>query len=105
MHSSSENNKKQSSSLLNKKTPRDTNTSSSSSSTTFRILEPYRSLGLITSSLSPKFFKRGTDRFILTSNSHSFLLYNLDNCDLKEYLLLLRRSLQLLFTKRKFSLQ
>ena len=83
MHSSSENNKKQSSSLLNKKTPRDTNTSSSSSSTTFRILEPYRSLGLITSSLSPKFFKRGTDRFILTSNSHSFLLYNLDKLRLE----------------------
>lgn len=79
MHSSSENNPKQS--LLNKKTPRDTDTSSSS--TNFRILEPYRSLGLITSSLSPKYFKRGTDRFILTSNSKSFLVYNLDKLRLE----------------------
>lgn len=67
-------------SLLHKKTPRD---GSFVDSTRFRIMEPYRSLGLITSSLAPQYSKRNQDRFLLTSNGKSFLLYNLEKLRLE----------------------
>ena len=34
----------------------------------FRIIEPYRSLGIYTDNNKIYFFKRGIDRFMLTSN-------------------------------------
>ena len=52
-------------------------------SESFRIIEPYRSLGLITNETTPVFFKRGIDRFLLTSNGNSFLLYNLEKLRLE----------------------
>ena len=67
-------------SLLHKKTPRD---GSFVDSTRFRIMEPYRSLGLVTSSLAPQYSKRNQDRFLLTSNGKSFLLYNLEKLRLE----------------------
>ena len=44
----------------------------------FRIIEPYRSLGMYTDSNKIYFFKRGIDRFMLTSNKFSFIVYNLE---------------------------
>ena len=44
----------------------------------FRIIEPYRSLGVYTDNNKIYFFKRGIDRFMLTSNKYSFIVYNLD---------------------------
>ena len=44
----------------------------------FRIIEPYRSLGIYTDNNKIYFFKRGIDRFMLTSNKYSFIVYNLD---------------------------
>lgn len=49
----------------------------------FRILEPYRSLGLITDNNKAVFFKRNTDRFMLCSNETSFLVYNLEKLRLE----------------------
>ena len=49
----------------------------------FRIIEPYRNLGLIIDSNKIKFSKRGLDRFILGSNGNSFLLYNLEKLRLE----------------------
>ena len=43
----------------------------------FRIIEPYRSLGTYTDNNKIHFFKRGIDRFMLTSNKYSFIVYNL----------------------------
>ena len=77
--------------FLQHKTHPNTNTTSFSNnkpknpnhSETFRIIEPYRSLGLITNETTPVFFKRGIDRFLLTSNGNSFLLYNLEKLRLE----------------------
>ena len=44
----------------------------------FRIIEPYRSLGMYTDNNKIHFFKRGIDRFMLTSNNYSFIVYNLE---------------------------
>ena len=44
----------------------------------FRIIEPYRSLGVYTDNNKIYFFKRGIDKFMLTSNKYSFIVYNLD---------------------------
>ena len=44
----------------------------------FRIIEPYRSLGIYTDNNKIYFFKCGIDRFMLTSNKYSFIVYNLD---------------------------
>ena len=44
----------------------------------FRIIEPYRSLGIYTDNNKIYFFKRGIDRFMLTSNKYSFIIYNLE---------------------------
>ena len=44
----------------------------------FRIIEPYRSLGMYTDNNKIYFFKRGIDRFMLTSNKYSFIIYNLE---------------------------
>ena len=44
----------------------------------FRIIEPYRSLGIYTDNNKIYFFKRGIDRFMLTSNKYSFIVYNLE---------------------------
>ena len=44
----------------------------------FRIIEPYRSLGIYTDNNKIHFFKRGIDRFMLTSNKYSFIVYNLE---------------------------
>ena len=44
----------------------------------FRIIEPYRSLGTYTDNNKIYFFKRGIDRFMLTSNKYSFIVYNLE---------------------------
>ena len=44
----------------------------------FRIIEPYRSLGMYTDNNKIYFFKRGIDRFMLTSNKYSFIVYNLE---------------------------
>ena len=44
----------------------------------FRIIEPYRSLGTYTDNNKIHFFKRGIDRFMLTSNKYSFIVYNLE---------------------------
>jgi len=49
----------------------------------YRILEPYRSLGLITSDTKFVYYKRNNARFILLSNSNSFLLYNLEKLKLE----------------------
>ena len=49
-----------------------------SNKTHFRIIEPYRSLGLYTDNNKIHYFKRATERFMLTSNEHSFILYNLE---------------------------
>ena len=45
---------------------------------TFRIIEPYRSLGMYTDNNKIHYFKRGMDRFMLTSNNYSFIVYNLE---------------------------
>jgi hypothetical protein len=44
----------------------------------FRIIEPYRSLGMYTDNNKIHYFKRGMDRFMLTSNNYSFIVYNLE---------------------------
>jgi len=49
----------------------------------YRILEPYRTLGLITSDTKFAYYKRSNARFILLSNSNSFLLYNLEKLKLE----------------------
>lgn len=43
-----------------------------------RLIEPFRSIGLIIDYNPIAYFKRGNDRFILASNFHSFLTYNLE---------------------------
>ena len=59
---------------LNKKQKLEKNTKNKN----FRIIEPYRSLGMYTDSNKIYFFKRGIDRFMLTSNKFSFIVYNLE---------------------------
>ena len=49
----------------------------------FRIIEPYRTLGLIIDKNKIQFSKRGLERFILGSNGNSFLLYNLEKLRLE----------------------
>ena len=44
----------------------------------FRIIEPYRSLGMYTDNNKIHYFKRGIERFMLTSNNYSFIVYNLE---------------------------
>ena len=44
----------------------------------FRIIEPYRSLGMYTDKNKIHYFKRGIERFMLTSNNYSFIVYNLE---------------------------
>ena len=44
----------------------------------FRIIEPYRSLGMYTDNNKIHYFKRGIERFMLTSNKYSFIVYNLE---------------------------
>ena len=44
----------------------------------FRIIEPYRSLGMYTDNNRIHYFKRGVERFMLTSNKYSFIIYNLE---------------------------
>ena len=44
----------------------------------FRIIEPYRSLGMYTDNNKIHYFKRGIERFMLTSNNYSFIIYNLE---------------------------
>ena len=44
----------------------------------FRIIEPYRSLGVYTDNNKIHYFKRGIERFMLTSNKYSFIVYNLE---------------------------
>ena len=44
----------------------------------FRVIEPYRSLGMYTDSNKIHYFKRGIERFMLTSNNYSFIVYNLE---------------------------
>ena len=58
-------------------------TTSNQNSSSYRILEPYRTLGLITSDTKFTYYKRANARFILVSNSNSFLLYNLDKLNLE----------------------
>jgi U3 small nucleolar RNA-associated protein 21 len=48
-----------------------------------RLIEPFRSLGLVVDYNECQIFKRNTDRFLLASNYHSFLLYNLDKIKLE----------------------
>jgi len=44
----------------------------------YRLLEPYRSLGIVIDSNPLFYYKRADNRFALSSNGNSFLLYNLD---------------------------
>ena len=44
----------------------------------FRIIEPYRSLGMYTDGNKIHYFKRGIERFMITSNKYSFIVYNLE---------------------------
>ena len=48
-----------------------------------RLIEPYRTLGQVVDHNMPCYFTRNTDRFLLASNFHSFLLYNLDKLKLE----------------------
>jgi U3 small nucleolar RNA-associated protein 21 len=48
-----------------------------------RLIEPYRTLGLVIDYNQVSQFNRNTDRFILCSNFNSFLLYNLDKIKLE----------------------
>ena len=51
--------------------------------TNYRVLEPFRSLGLIIDSNKFVYYKRANDRFILASNGNSFLLYNVEKLKLE----------------------
>jgi U3 small nucleolar RNA-associated protein 21 len=55
----------------------------SSDKTSYRLLEPYRSLGLIIDDNKIFYYKRANDRFMLASNGNSFLLYNLEHLRLE----------------------
>ena len=44
----------------------------------FRVIEPYRSLGMYTDNNKIHYYKRGIERFMLTSNKYSFIVYNLE---------------------------
>jgi U3 small nucleolar RNA-associated protein 21 len=48
-----------------------------------RLIEPYRTLGLVIDFNQVSQFNRNTDRYILCSNFNSFLLYNLDKIKLE----------------------
>lgn len=66
---------------INVNTTNQTNTNSNKSMNTsqrLRLIEPFRSIGLIIDYNPVAYFKRGNDRFILASNFHSFLTYNLE---------------------------
>lgn len=85
--------------ITNKKTKRSTNIQdsddedftgndlitnySNTNTPSYRILEPFRILGLIVDYNQVVYFKRGTDRFMLASNFNSFLVYNLEKLRLE----------------------
>jgi U3 small nucleolar RNA-associated protein 21 len=51
--------------------------------TNYRLIEPYRSLGIVIDENKAVFYKRANDRFLLCSNYNSFLLYNLEHLRLE----------------------
>jgi U3 small nucleolar RNA-associated protein 21 len=55
----------------------------SSKSIESRLIEPFRSLGIVVDYNNCHIFRRNTERFMLASNYHSFLLYNLDKIKLE----------------------
>lgn len=52
--------------------------SNSNQNKKLRLIEPFRSIGLIIDYNQVAYFKRGNDRFMLASNFHSFITYNLE---------------------------
>lgn len=59
------------------------NASAKEKSKRLRLIEPFRTLGLVIDFNPLCYFKRNTERFVLASNFHSFLLYNLDRLRLE----------------------
>ena len=55
------------------------NNNSNNNNNHYRILEPFRSIGITTSNIPPHIFSISTNRYLLTSNNYSFLLYNLEH--------------------------
>ena len=55
------------------------NNNNSNNNNHYRILEPFRSIGITTSNIPPHIFSISTNRYLLTSNNYSFLLYNLEH--------------------------
>jgi U3 small nucleolar RNA-associated protein 21 len=53
------------------------------SKTTYRLLEPFRALGVVIDENKIVYYKRSNDRFMLASNGNSFLLYNLEHLRLE----------------------
>jgi U3 small nucleolar RNA-associated protein 21 len=51
--------------------------------TNYRLIEPYRSLGIVIDDNKVVYYKRAHDRFLLCSNNNSFLLYNLEHLRLE----------------------
>jgi U3 small nucleolar RNA-associated protein 21 len=49
----------------------------------YRLLEPFRALGVVIDDSPIVFYKRATERFMLASNGNSFLLYNLEHLRLE----------------------
>ena len=62
----------------NKKIKKDTNNNNIIPKRNFRVIEPYRSLGMYTDNNKIHYYKRGIERFMLTSNKYSFIVYNLE---------------------------
>lgn len=51
--------------------------------TEYRILEPFRSLGIVIDNNPFCYYKRANDRFLVASNNNSFLLYNCERLNLE----------------------
>ena len=66
------------SSSENKKLKQENNNNKNIQKRNFRIIEPYRSLDMNTDNNKIHYFKRGIERFMLTSNNYSFIVYNLE---------------------------
>jgi U3 small nucleolar RNA-associated protein 21 len=49
----------------------------------YRILEPFRSLGIVIDNNPFCYYKRANDRFLVASNNNSFLLYNCERLNLE----------------------
>jgi len=49
----------------------------------YRVLEPFRSLGIVIDNNPFCYFKRANDRFLVASNNNSFLLYNCERLNLE----------------------